>query len=256
MSLIEIKHLEKSFGGVTAIGDLSFQVDKGIVYSVIGPNGAGKTTLFNMLCGFYRPDQGEIMFSSDENYPLHQMDTDKIAASGISRTFQNLQIFFNMTALENVMVGCHLQSSCNFIQAMFRTLSVQREERQVHQQALDALTFCGLQSLATETADSLPYGDLKRLEIARALASKPKMILLDEPAAGLNDTETKEMRELLRRICDSGVTVLLVEHNMELVMNVSDQLLVLNFGSLLAQGTPEQIRDNPEVIQAYLGGEL
>jgi len=256
MSLIDIQHLEKSFGGVTAIGDLSFQVDKGIVYSVIGPNGAGKTTLFNLLCGFYQADEGDIVFSVDKDYQLHHMQTDKIAACGISRTFQNLQIFFNMTALENVMVGCHLQSSGNFVQAMLRLPSICKEEQKVRQQSLDALTFCGLQSLAKETADSLPYGDLKRLEIARALASKPKMILLDEPAAGLNDTETKEMRELIRRICDSGITVLLVEHNMELVMNVSDQILVLNFGSLLAQGTPEQIRENPAVIQAYLGGEL
>ncbi len=275
MNLLEIDHLEKSFGGVTAIAGLSFSVPQGVVFSVIGPNGAGKTTLFNMLCGFYLPDFGSIHFNdscnssvnlenndtnlrqaSIEKKSLHKMPTHKIAACGISRTFQNLQIFFNMSALENVMVGCHLQSSSHFISAMFRFPSVCKEEKRVHQQALQALKFCNLEKLANETADSLPYGDLKRLEIARALASKPKLLMLDEPAAGLNDTETREMSDLLRRICDAGITVLLVEHNMELVMNSSDHILVLNFGSLLAEGTPDEIQKNPIVIQAYLGGEL
>jgi branched-chain amino acid transport system ATP-binding protein len=258
MALLTVKHLEKSFGGVTAISDLSFTVPDGIVYSVIGPNGAGKTTLFNMLCGFYLPDQGSIDFASQAGamISLHKTQTHKIAESGISRTFQNLQIFFNMTALENVMVGCHLQSSGRFVEALFRLPRIQKEEKQVRQQALEALEFCKLGDLAHEMADSLPYGHLKRLEIARALASKPQLLMLDEPAAGLNDTETREMSRLIRRICDAGITVLLVEHNMELVMKTSDQILAINFGSFLAEGTPAEIQNNPAVIQAYLGGEL
>ena len=256
MALLKVVHLEKSFGGVSAISDLSFDLPEGIVFSVIGPNGAGKTTLFNMLCGFYVPEQGNIYFETDTIYPLHQMETHNIAACGISRSFQNLQIFFNMTALENVMVGCHLQSDCRFIPSLLRLPAVVKEEKRVLRQGMDALKFCHLEHLANEMADSLPYGDLKRLEIARALASKPRLLMLDEPAAGLNDTETQQMSHLIRQICDAGITVLLVEHNMELVMNTSDQILVLNFGCLLAQGTPEQIQQNPAVIQAYLGGEL
>ncbi len=263
MNLLEVSQLEKSFGGVTAISNLSFTVPKGIVYSVIGPNGAGKTTLFNMLCGFYTPDNGAIHFKCNESsssvalpVSLQNMATDQIASLGISRTFQNLQIFYNMTALENVLVGCHLQSHSGFLSALLRLPSVQQEELQVRQNAYQALEFCQLEKLADAAADSLAYGDLKRLEIARALASKPQLLMLDEPAAGLNDSETRDMSLLIRQICDLGITVLLVEHNMKLVMQSSDKILVLNFGSLLAQGSPEQIQHNPQVIQAYLGGEV
>jgi branched-chain amino acid transport system ATP-binding protein len=257
MTLLSVNHLQKTFGGVVAIADLSFDVPEGVVFSVIGPNGAGKTTLFNMLCGFYTPDKGgSIRFQGETVSELNKMSTHHIAACGISRSFQNLQIFFNMTALENVMVGCHLQSKSRFIPSLLRLPSVIKEEKQVHQQALDALSFCHLDNLANEMADSLPYGDLKRLEIARALASKPRLLMLDEPAAGLNDTETQQMSQLIRRICDAGITVLLVEHNMELVMKSSDQILVLNFGRHLAQGTAEEIQNNPAVIQAYLGEEI
>ncbi len=264
MNLLRVKHLEKSFGGVSAISNLSFDLPKGIVFSVIGPNGAGKTTLFNMLCGFYTPDQGSIIFKKENAeydkevmyHSLHNMATHQIAACGISRSFQNLQIFFNMTALENVMVGCHLQSSSRFLPSLLRLPSVIKEEQRVKQQALNALAFCHLDHLANEMADSLAYGDLKRLEIARALASKPQLLMLDEPAAGLNDTETQQMSHLIRKICASGVTVLLVEHNMELVMTSSDQILVLNFGHLLAQGTPDEIQNNPVVVKAYLGEDI
>jgi branched-chain amino acid transport system ATP-binding protein len=260
MNLLEVNQLEKSFGGVTAISGLSFNVPKGIVYSVIGPNGAGKTTLFNMLCGFYTPDQGSIHLNSEQSgvlpLSLQAMATHQIAQRGISRTFQNLQVFYNMSVLENVLVGCHLQSSIGFLSALLRLPSVQIEEQKVRQNAYQALEFCKLEKLVDEPADSLAYGDLKRLEIARALASKPQLLMLDEPAAGLNDSETQEMSILIRKICDLGITVLLVEHNMKLVMQSSDHILVLNFGSLLAQGTPQQIQKDPLVIQAYLGGEV
>lgn len=267
MNLLEVSHLEKSFGGVTAISGLSFDVPRGIVFSVIGPNGAGKTTLFNMLCGFYIPDNGTIHLNTEQQssqpssayslpLSLQRMPTHQIARSGISRTFQNLQIFYNMSVLENVLVGCHLQSSAGFLSALFRLPAVRAEEQLVRQNAYQALEFCKLEKLADEAADSLPYGDLKRLEIARALASKPQLLMLDEPAAGLNDSETQDMSRLIRKICALGITVLLVEHNMKLVMQSSDHILVLNFGSLLAQGTPEQIKNDPLVIQAYLGGEI
>jgi branched-chain amino acid transport system ATP-binding protein len=179
-----------------------------------------------------------------------------VAARGISRTFQNLQVFFNMTVLENVMVGCHLRSRTGLVTAALRLPAVLREERQVRDWARESLTFCDLARLDDRPASALPYGVLKRVEVARALASRPKLLLMDEPAAGLNDTETVEMRGLIRRICDSGVGVLLVEHNMELVMQVSDRVLVLEYGSVLAEGTPAEIQSDRRVIDAYLGGKI
>ncbi len=253
MSIMQAANLDKFFGGVAAVTDLSFDVPEGSIYSVIGPNGAGKTTLFNMLCGYYVPDGGSVTFAGQE---LVGMETHQIAAQGISRTFQNLQVFFNMTVLENVMVGCHLRTSTGLVKAALRLPSVVREERQVREWSMEALRLCGLDHLAEREAGSLPYGELKRLEIARALASDPKFLAMDEPAAGLNDTETVEMRELITRLKQTGITILLVEHNMGLVMQISDRVLVLGFGSLLAEGTPEEVQNNPEVIKAYLGEEV
>jgi branched-chain amino acid transport system ATP-binding protein len=251
--MFEVNDLLKSFGGVTAIANLGFSVPQGQVYSVIGPNGAGKTTLFNLLCGIYQPDEGEIRF---EGQSVAGIAPYRIAQLGVSRTFQNLQIFFNMSALENVLVGCHLRTGSSLIQALLRSARVRREEREVREWSEAALEFCGLGDYRNHQADALPYGVLKRLEIARALAAKPKLLLLDEPAAGLNDTETGDMLGLIRRISDSGVTVLLVEHNMNLVMQVSDRVLVLNYGSRLAEGSPQEVQQNDEVIAAYLGGEV
>jgi len=250
VTLLKVRGLLKSFGGVMAIADLDFDVPEGIVYSVIGPNGAGKTTLFNMLSGIYLPDEGSISLK-DEN--IVGLPPYKIARCGVSRTFQNLQIFFNMSVLKNVLVGCHLRIKENFLATALRLPMSIREEVKAKQWAIDALHFCGLDEYISSPSDALSYGVLKRMEIARALAMKPSIIMMDEPAAGLNDTETVEMLSLIRRISDSGITVLLVEHNMNLVMQVSDRILVLDYGSRLAEGTTEEIQNNPQVIAAYLG---
>ncbi|MCG8429078.1 MAG: ABC transporter ATP-binding protein [Chromatiales bacterium] len=253
MALLEVNELTKAFGGVTAIADLHFDVPENQVYSVIGPNGAGKTTLFNMLSGIYVPDEGSIRFFGEE---IIGKQPHSVAEMGVSRTFQNLQLFFNMTVLDNVAVGCHLRTDSGLFSSALRLPSVRKEEKQARQWAEEALAFCGLDQYKHHDAGSLPYGVLKRIEIARALAVQPKLLLMDEPAAGLNDTETLEMRSLIRRISEAGITVLLVEHNMGLVMQVSDQVLVIEYGSRLAEGTPEEIQNNPKVIEAYLGGEV
>ena len=251
--LLEVRDLEKAFGGVAAIAELAFTVDAGSVYAVIGPNGAGKTTLFNMLCGIYRPDAGEIRFGGES---LIGRRPHEIAARGISRTFQNVQVFFNMSVLDNVMVGCHRRGRYGLYSAALRWPGVTREERRLRAWSLEALEFCGLHELAQRPAGALAYGDLKRIELARALATRPQLLLLDEPAAGLNDTETREMRELIARVRGLGITVLLVEHNMGLVMGVSDTVLVLDYGRRLAEGAPAQVRNDPRVVSAYLGGEV
>jgi len=253
MALLEVRELGKAFGGVAAIADLSFAVPEGSIYAVIGPNGAGKTTLFNMLSGVYVPSDGAIEFDGTS---LAGLEPHQVATRGISRTFQNLQIFFNMSVLENVMVGCHQRARSGLYRAALRLPGVVREEQQIRAWAIEALEFCGLAHLAERPADALPYGELKRVEIARALAADPRLLLMDEPAAGLNDTETAELRELIRRIGARGVTVLLVEHNMGLVMQVSDTVLVLDYGSKLAEGTTTEIQNDPRVIAAYLGGEV
>ncbi|MDH3353867.1 MAG: ABC transporter ATP-binding protein [Chromatiales bacterium] len=250
--LLKVEGLLKSFGGVTAIADLNFEVPEGVVYSVIGPNGAGKTTLFNMLSGIYLPDEGSVTLNGRNIVGLAPY---KIARCGVSRTFQNLQIFFNMSVLENVLVGCHLRIKENFISTALRLPLSMREEKKARQWAIDALHFCGLEKYINSPSDALSYGVLKRMEIARALAMKPNIIMMDEPAAGLNDTETAEMLSLIRRISESGITVLLVEHNMHLVMQVSDRILVLDYGSRLAEGTTHEIQNNPQVIAAYLGSD-
>lgn len=253
MTLLKVENLEKAFGGVLAISDLSFEVPEGVVYAVIGPNGAGKTTLFNMLCGIYTPSDGDVRFMGQS---LLGKQPNQVAALGVSRTFQNLQVFFNMSVLENVMVGCHLRSRNGLYRAAVRWPGVINEEKQIRRWALEALEFCGLGHLAERESSALPYGELKRMEIARALATQPKLLLMDEPAAGLNDTETREMRDLIGRIRDSGITVLLVEHNMGLVMGISDTVLVLDYGSRLAEGTPSEVQNDPQVVAAYLGGEV
>ena len=253
MTLLKVSGLSKSFGGVTAISDLDFEVPRDQVYSVIGPNGAGKTTLFNMLSGIYRPDEGKIRFLDNE---IVGRQPHKVAELGVSRTFQNLQMFFNMSVLDNVKVGCHLRTKSRLWNTALRLPGTRREERQAELWARESLHFCDLEQYLQRDAGALPYGVLKRLEIARALAAAPQLLLMDEPAAGLNDTETKQMRRLIRRISEAGITVLLVEHNMGLVMEVSDRILVIDYGSRLAEGSPAEIQNNPRVIEAYLGGEV
>jgi branched-chain amino acid transport system ATP-binding protein len=250
MSLLRVENLSKSFGGVDAIADLSFSIAAHTIHAVIGPNGAGKTTLFNIITGLYRPTRGDIYL---EDASIVGRAPHALASLGMSRTFQNLQICMNMTAIENVMVGRHLHLNRSFVAAMLRLPFIVRGDRQCREKAAELMDFVGVGQYIKTDAGAMPYGALKRLEIARALAAEPKMLLLDEPAAGLNAKETAEIDQLIQKIAATGVTVVLVEHDMKLVMNISDYLLVLDFGKKLAEGTPAEIRNNPEVIAAYLG---
>ena len=250
MSLLEVKDLSIHFGGVKAVQNVSFNIDAGIVYSVIGPNGAGKTTLFNLITGVYKPTTGEIKLDGEA---IHGKSPNELAVRGVARTFQNLQICMNMSAVENVMVGAHLRLDRNLVKAALRFPGLKKRDRELRTEAAELMAFVGLEQYVETRADAMSYGALKRLEIARALAMKPRLIFLDEPAAGLNPKETIEVDHLVRKIADSGVTVVLVEHDMKMVMNLSDRILVLDYGKKLAEGTGEEIRKNPDVIAAYLG---
>ena len=250
MSMLEVKDLSIHFGGVKAVQNVSFNIDSGIVYSVIGPNGAGKTTLFNLITGVYKPTTGEIKLDGEA---IHGKSPNQLAERGVARTFQNLQICMNMSAVENVMVGAHLRLDRNLVKAALRFPGLKKRDRELRDEAAQLMDFVGLGQYVETRADAMSYGALKRLEIARALAMKPRLIFLDEPAAGLNPKETIEVDHLVRKIADSGVTVVLVEHDMKMVMNLSDRILVLDYGKKLAEGTGEEIRKNPDVIAAYLG---
>ena len=250
MSALRVEHLCRDFGGVRAIDDLSFTVRRGAVHSIIGPNGAGKTTLLNLLTGIHAPTRGRIVVDDRDlaGEPPHAF-----AAAGIGRTFQNLQVFFNMSVLDNVMTGRHLRERGGLLPALLHSPGVARAERDGRERALALLRFVGLDACAHAPADALPYGALKRLEIARALAGEPRVLLLDEPAAGLNPSEAREIDALIKEVAASGATVVLVEHNMPLVMGVSDHILVLDYGRALCEGPAAQVRDDPRVIEAYLG---
>lgn len=248
--MLTIKNLSKSFGGVHAVQDVSFSVKEGHIHSVIGPNGAGKTTLFNLITGVYTPTRGEILLNGEN---VAAMSPDALARRGMSRTFQNLQVCMNMTAIDNVMVGAHLRLNQNLFASMLRLPSVRRADTACRDEAARLMEFVGVGRHLDDEAGQMSYGALKRLEIARALAAKPKVLLLDEPAAGLNHTETGEIETLIRKVAQSGVTVVLVEHDMKLVMNLSDHILVLDYGKKLAEGTAAEVRANPDVVAAYLG---
>jgi branched-chain amino acid transport system ATP-binding protein len=250
MALLEVKDLSIHFGGVKAVQNVSFTIDAGIVYAVIGPNGAGKTTLFNLITGIYTPTTGTITLDGES---IGGKAPDELARRGVARTFQNLQICMNMSAIENVMVGAHLRLDRNLFKAALRWPSLKKRDRELHAEAAELMRFVGLDGYIDARADSMPYGALKRLEIARALAMKPRLIFLDEPAAGLNPKETIEVDKLVRKVADSGVTVVLVEHDMKMVMNLSDRILVLDYGKKLTEGTGAEVRRNPDVIAAYLG---
>ena len=248
--MLTINKLSKSFGGVHAVQDVSFTVKEGNIHSVIGPNGAGKTTLFNLITGVYTPTRGEILLNGEN---VAAMPPDALARRGMSRTFQNLQVCMNMTAIDNVMVGAHLRLNQNLFASMLRLPSVRRADAACRDEAAGLMEFVGVGRHIDDEAGQMSYGALKRLEIARALAAKPKVLLLDEPAAGLNHTETGEIEALIRKVAQSGVTVVLVEHDMKLVMNLSDHILVLDYGKKLAEGTAAEVRANPDVVAAYLG---
>jgi branched-chain amino acid transport system ATP-binding protein len=250
--MLRAASLAKRFGGVRAVHDVTLEIAAGTVHSIIGPNGAGKTTLLNLLSGIERPDLGEIHF---DGAALTGEPPHRFAAAGIGRTFQNLQIFFNMSALENVMAGAWLHQACGLAAALLRPPGLARAEQRAREEAQVLLEFVGLARWTHAASDAMPYGALKRLEIARALAARPRLLLLDEPAAGLNPTEARELDGLIRRIAARGVTVVLVEHNMKLVMELSQRVLVLHEGRKLAEGEPRQVSADPAVLEAYLGAE-
>jgi branched-chain amino acid transport system ATP-binding protein len=250
VSVLAVEDLGIAFGGVKAVDGVAFAVSGGEVLSIIGPNGAGKTTLFNLVSGVYRASRGRVALLGDD---VTGATPEALAARGLSRTFQNLQIFARMSAVENVMVGRHLREHTGILADLLGLPSVTRQNRATRAAAIDRLEAVGLVADADRPAGALPYGALKRLEIARALASEPKVLLLDEPAAGCNAVETQEIERLVRRIADTGVAVVLVEHDMKLVMRISDRVLVLDRGRPLAEGPPQVVRENPAVIEAYLG---
>lgn len=250
MRMLEVSGVTQIFGGVTALDDVSFSVAKGDITGVIGPNGAGKTTLFNIITGIYSQTSGKVSFQGTD---ISNMVPEQLARLGMIRTFQNIELFSGMTVLENVMVGLHTKSSSGVLACSMKMPWTMREERRIHEEALKWLEFVGITELQQVTAGNLPFGKGRLLEIARALAVKPAMILMDEPAAGLNSQETLGLAQLIRQIRDMGVTVVLVEHDMELVMDICDRIVVLNLGMKLAEGTPREIQENPAVIGAYLG---